>query len=275
MSRDSPASGIQPIGGGFEMKRPSTIALTALMTLASASSLCAQDAGNRLSIPAIVTDNMGRFVTRLEPDQFVASVNGVEYAVSGLVPVDEPLQLAVIPLQTNSRSIAALMDVNRGLGSRLSPFPLVVDGGGTVIDGLQQAFATLRSQAGQRKAVLILGDTDEAFTPEEIRALVAGEGFPVFILSSEPVTGAVAQGGNSISGSALFDEIARQTGGLHLPIDTAERAAIGLANYYVLLLNLVGENAGYSDLDVALAPPPGLPAPFLVRHRVGYQRGPE
>lgn len=257
------------------MKRPSTIALTALMTLAGASSLCAQDVLNPLSIPAIVTDNRGRFVTSLEADHFVTTVNGIEYAVSGLVPADELLQLAVIPLQTDARTIAGLMDVGRGLGSRLSANPVVVDGGGTVIDGLQQAFATLREQAGQRKAVLILGDTDEAFTPEEIRASVAGEGFPVFILSSGSVTGAVVQGSNSISGSALFDEIARQTGGLHLPMETAQRAAIALANYYVLLLDVAGENAGYSDLDVALAPPPGLLAPFEVRHRLGHQRGPE
>jgi len=71
----------------------------------------------------------------------------------------------------------------------------------------------------------------------------------------------------------LFDELSRQTGGLHLSLDQGVQAGIALANFYLLLLDREAASQGgsYSNLEVELVLLRGIPTERLsLSHRAGF-----
>ena len=151
-----------------------------------------------------------------------------------------------------------------------------------LLDGIIMAMNEMKKAKNSRKAIVIIsdgGDNHSQYTAAEIESLVREADVQIYAMGVfEPVFSS-ALTPEEISGPRLLSEIATQTGGrafaAAVPGDmpsVATRIAVELRNQYVLgyYPKNKSRDGKYRNVEVRVAPPPGLGSPLKVHWRLGY-----
>src|SRR5215831_6879080 len=140
----------------------------------------------------------------------------------------------------------------------------------------------MKKARNSRKAIVIVsdgGDNRSHYTAAQIEALVREADVQIYAMGVfEPVF-SLGLSPEEISGPRLLSEIAAQTGGrafaAAVPGDlpsVATRIAVELRNQYVLGYYPTDKSRDgkYRNVEVRVAPPPGLGSALKVHWRLGY-----
>ena len=156
-------------------------------------------------------------------------------------------------------------------------------GGQTALfDAINTGLVEMKKAKNSRKAIVVVsdgGDNRSHYTAAQIESLVREADVQIYAMGVfEPVFSS-ALTPEEISGPRLLSEIATQTGGrafaAAVPGDmpsVATRIAVELRNQYVLgyYPKNKSRDGKYRNVEVRVAPPPGLGSPLKVHWRLGY-----
>jgi Ca-activated chloride channel family protein len=151
-----------------------------------------------------------------------------------------------------------------------------------LLDAVNTGLVEMKGAKNSRKAIVVVsdgGDNRSHYTAAQIESLVREADVQIYAMGVfEPVFSS-ALTPEEISGPRLLSEIATQTGGrafaAAVPGDmpsVATRIAVELRNQYVLgyYPKNKSRDGKYRNVEVRVAPPPGLGSPLKVHWRLGY-----
>ena len=151
-----------------------------------------------------------------------------------------------------------------------------------LLDAVNTGLVEMKEAKNSRKAIVVVsdgGDNRSHYTAAQIESLVREADVQIYAMGVfEPVFSS-ALTPEEISGPRLLSEIAMQTGGrafaAAVPGDmpsVATRIAVELRNQYVLgyYPKNKSRDGKYRNVEVRVAPPPGLGSPLKVHWRLGY-----
>ena len=151
-----------------------------------------------------------------------------------------------------------------------------------LLDAVNTGLVEMKEAKNSRKAIVVVsdgGDNRSHYTAAQIESLVREADVQIYAMGVfEPVFSS-ALTPEEISGPRLLSEIAMQTGGrafaAAVPGDmpsVATRIAVELRNQYVLGYYPKNKlrDGKYRNVEVRVAPPPGLGSPLKVHWRLGY-----
>lgn len=151
-----------------------------------------------------------------------------------------------------------------------------------LLDAVNTGLVEMKEAKNTRKAIVVVsdgGDNRSHYTAAQIESLVREADVQIYAMGVfEPVFSS-ALTPEEISGPRLLSEIATQTGGrafaAAVPGDmpsVATRIAVELRNQYVLgyYPKNKSRDGKYRNVEVRVAPPPGLGSPLKVHWRLGY-----
>ena len=151
-----------------------------------------------------------------------------------------------------------------------------------LLDAVNTGLAEMKEAKNSRKAIVVVsdgGDNRSHYTAAQIESLVREADVQIYAMGVfEPVFSS-ALTPEEISGPRLLSEIATQTGGrafaAAVPGDmpsVATRIAVELRNQYVLgyYPKNKSRDGKYRNVEVRVAPPPGIGSPLKVHWRLGY-----
>ena len=151
-----------------------------------------------------------------------------------------------------------------------------------LLDAVNTGLVEMKEAKNSRKAIVVIsdgGDNRSHYTAAQIESLVREADVQIYAMGVfEPVFSS-ALTPEEISGPRLLSEIASQTGGrafaAAVPGDmpsVATRIAVELRNQYVLGYYPKNKlrDGKYRNVEVRVAPPPGLGSALKVHWRLGY-----
>ena len=151
-----------------------------------------------------------------------------------------------------------------------------------LLDAVNTGLVEMKEAKNSRKAIVVVsdgGDNRSHYTAAQIESLVREADVQIYAMGVfEPVFSS-ALTPEEISGPRLLSEIATQTGGrafaAAVPGDmpsVATRIAVDLRNQYVLgyYPKNKSRDGKYRNVEVRVAPPPGIGSPLKVHWRLGY-----
>ena len=151
-----------------------------------------------------------------------------------------------------------------------------------LLDAVNTGLVEMKEAKNSRKAIVVVsdgGDNRSHYTAAQIESLVREADVQIYAMGVfEPVFSSTLTP-EEISGPRLLSEIATQTGGrafaAAVPGDmpsVATRIAVELRNQYVLgyYPKNKSRDGKYRNVEVRVAPPPGLGSPLKVHWRLGY-----
>jgi Ca-activated chloride channel homolog len=265
-------------------------------------------------IPVTVTDGSGRSVTGLQRENFELYEDNVKQEITQFASEDNPVSIGFVfdtsgsmrpRIQKAREAVAALLnDANpkdefflvqfssraqllAGLTTRTDEIWQQVSGmetGGAtaLLDAVELALNEMKSAQYTRKAIVIISDGDDnasRYSLHELKAAVRESDVLIYSLgigaSDAYMPGWFPQ---SPTGSALLNEIARQTGGRLFEIHrlkelpgVASKISEWLRHQYVLAFkpSQAGKIGGYRHIQVKITKPDGFPRLHAV-WRLGY-----
>lgn len=151
-----------------------------------------------------------------------------------------------------------------------------------LLDAVNTGLVEMKEAKNSRKAIVVVsdgGDNRSHYTAAQIESLVREADVQIYAMGVfEPVFSS-ALTPEEISGPRLLSEIATQTGGRAFAaavpgdmLSVATRIAVELRNQYVLgyYPKNKSRDGKYRNVEVRVAPPPGLGSPLKVHWRLGY-----
>jgi Ca-activated chloride channel family protein len=255
-------------------------------------------------IPVTVTDHKGRIVGGLQKEHFALYEDKVEQAITHFASEEAPVSIILVldtsdsmrPKLAKAReAVAALLDnanprdefslVEFSQVARLAVkfttkaeevrdrLAVVQTGGGTaLLDAVKVALDEMKNACHTRKAIIIISDGEDNashYSVAELRNAVRQADTLVYAIGMidwEPYS----QAGTAqrLTGSALLDEIAKQTGGRLFQVSGLKQlpaiaAKIGawLRNQYILAYapSSQQKNGRYHRIQVKITRPDGFP----------------
>jgi Ca-activated chloride channel family protein len=236
-----------------------------------------------VQIPVTVTDQLNRFVTGLDKENFRVFEDKVEQKVSYFSSEDAPLSIGIV--FDTSGSMGQKLDKSRQAVSQFfktanpedefflvefNDRPELVNGftssleeiqnkltftqskGRTaLLDAVYLALHTMKKAHNARKALLIIsdgGDNSSRYTESEIKNLVREADVQIYAIGIfEPAAGR-GRSAEELSGPGLLSEISEQTGGRHFPVENLSdlpdiAAKIGIELHNQYLIGYTPSNA--------------------------------
>jgi Ca-activated chloride channel family protein len=240
-------------------------------------------------VPAAVTGAKNAYVTGLQKENFKLLEDGKEQTVAAFLGEDRPIDINILlglrALQSgradlNSAKIREAVDGFRQKGNPQNKYTVeeMPFGANGIFDGISRHITGLHERStNPRKLLLVITDGFENSGGEPGRALqeyAKKLSVPVYIVYAGSATGGnpadileVARGQEiHLSGGAVYDDLARYTGGrlYQAEADTQLRAsleslAVELRNQYVL--GFKSTNSARDDkwrkLEIKMTPPAG------------------
>jgi Ca-activated chloride channel family protein len=237
-----------------------------------------------VQIPVTVTDQLNRFVTGLEKENFRVFEDKNEQTVSYFSSEDAPLSVGIV--FDTSGSMGAKLDKSRQAVSQffksanpedefflvefndrpelVNPFTANLEdiqnkltftqskGRTALLDAVYLALHTMKKAHNPRKALLIIsdgGDNSSRYTESEIKNLVREADVQIYAIGIFEPIGARGRTAEELSGPGLLSEIAEQTGGRHFPVENLNdlpdiAAKIGIELRNQYLLGYKPSNSG-------------------------------
>jgi len=265
-------------------------------------------------VPVTVTDGKGRVVNGLRKEHFALYEDKVEQSITHFAPEDAPVSIGLVVDTSDSmrprirkarEAAAALLDnANRQDEFFLVQFSNIaqvlsnlttqteeirehlemmqVSGGTALLDAVAVALYEMRNAHHTRKAIIIISDGDDNashYLVKELREAVRQADVLIY---------AIGLGASNLdpqrfpperlTGAALLDNIATQTGGCLFEVRKLEqlpgiaaKISTWLRSQYVLAYtpSSVGGNAGYHRIQVKVTKPNGFPKLHAL-WRLGY-----
>jgi len=263
-------------------------------------------------IPVTVTDHHDRLITGLDKTRFRLFEDKVEQVITHFAMEDAPVSVAVVfdcsgsmgpKLQKSRMAVTEfLKTANPEDEFSLILFNdrarLTVDftdrtqdiqtgmlftesrGRTALLDAIYLAINTMKRAKHTRKAILIVsdgGDNSSRYTTKEVKNSVREADVQIYSIGILEPLASRDRTPEELTGPALLDEMARETGGRLFEVDDLDElrdiaAKIGLAlrNQYVLGFTPAAKNDGkYHRVKVQVERPRGLPA-LRATFRSGY-----
>ncbi len=207
-----------------------------------------------VQIPVTVTDQLNRFVTGLEKENFRVFEDKIEQKVSYFSSEDAPLSVGIV--FDTSGSMGQKLDKSRQAVSQFfktanpedefflvefNDRPELVNsftssleeiqnkltftqskGRTALLDAVYLALHTMKKAHNPRKALLIIsdgGDNSSRYTESEIKNLVREADVQIYAIGIFEPSGVRGRTAEELSGPGLLSEIAEQTGGRHFPVE--------------------------------------------------------
>ncbi len=207
-----------------------------------------------VQIPVTVTDQLNRFVTGLEKENFRIFEDKIEQKISYFSSEDAPLSVGIV--FDTSGSMGQKLDKSRQGVSQFfktanpedefflvefNDRPELVNsftssleeiqnkltftqskGRTALLDAVYLALHTMKAAHNARKALLIIsdgGDNSSRYTESEIKNLVREADVQIYAMGIFESMGARGRTAEELSGPGLLSEIAEQTGGRHFPVE--------------------------------------------------------
>lgn len=268
-------------------------------------------------IPAYVTTPRGRSVSGLKKDDFRLFENDVEQKISYFAQEDAPISLGLLfdssssmrnKLRRSWEAAAAFLKItNAGDEFFLIEFserakltvPLTPDAGQvrtrlvrarpagrtSLLDGIHLGLAQMKQARNLRKAIVILsdgGDNHSRHVKGEIKQAVREGDVQIYALGIFDLDGDPKRTPEEQNGPTLLSELAEETGGRHIPVDSIDelpaaclRISDELRNQYLLAYSPANPapDGKYRRVKVTLSDP-GKSAALNIRHRAGYYAPP-
>ena len=237
-----------------------------------------------VQIPVTVTDQLNRFVTGLDKENFRVFEDKAEQTVTYFSSEDAPLSIGLVfdtsgsmgsKLEKSREAVAQffktanpqdecfLVEFN-DRPELVNPFTHNLEevqnkltftqskGRTSLLDAVYLALHTMKKAQNPRKALLIIsdgGDNSSRYTESEIRNLVREADVQIYAMGIfEPVS-ARGRTAEELSGPSLLTEISEQTGGRHFPVENLAElpdvaAKIGIELRNQYLIGYTPTNAG-------------------------------
>lgn len=264
-------------------------------------------------IPVNVTSPLGVSVTGLNKENFRVFEDGVEQKIANFANEDGPVSIGL--LLDASGSMANKMEKSREAARELFktansddeffliefnerpkltvPFTRDANdlyrrlvrakpaGRTSLLDALHLALAQMKSARNSRKAIVLLsdgGDNHSRHTESEIKNAVRETDVQIYAMGIFDSDYALKLTAEERNGPYLLSDLARETGGRHLPVKKlndlpAACSRIGAELHNQYLLGYVPANTArdgkYRKVVVTTLPPPNLP-PLKTHFRPGY-----
>jgi VWFA-related protein len=207
-----------------------------------------------VQIPVTVTDQLNRFVTGLEKENFRLFEDKAEQTVSYFSNEDSPLSIGLV--FDTSGSMGSKLDKSRQAVAQFfktsnpedefflvefNDRPTLVSGFTTdleevqnkltftqskgrtaLLDAVYLALHTMKKARNPRKALLVIsdgGDNSSRYTESEIKNLVREADVQIYAIGIFEPMGSRGRTAEELSGPGLLSEIAEQTGGRHFPVE--------------------------------------------------------
>jgi Ca-activated chloride channel family protein len=226
-----------------------------------------------VTVPVVVTDSLGRYVSGLEKEHFKLYEDRIEQEIGGLINDFHAGVSVVVVVNgiTQDPATERALNALTAAGHPGDELELVRLNDGTgLMDGLHTAIERSRSLRNVRRGIMIvfLGSDTPVYSQEETKATAASTDVPIYALSTAANTAI----------KPLLDDFARLTGGRHDVINNAsdlDQPIVGIAvairNSYVLTYDSanVARDGGYRRIRVKVVPPNGLRG-LNVGSRDGY-----
>jgi Ca-activated chloride channel family protein len=267
---------------------------------------------NLVLVPVTVCDPLNRPVTGLEKEHFRLLEDKIEQAITHFSMDDEPVAVGLVfdvsgsmgsKLQKSRQAASAFFRTSNPddefflIEFNDSPklaVPLTQSveeiqnrltfsqskGRTALLDAIMLAMSEMKKSKKNRKALLIIsdgGDNSSRYTESEVRNMVRENDVLLYAIGVYEGGGGRMRTPEESAGPGLLTELCEQTGGRHLPADSAElpdiaaKIGVELRNRYVL--GFVSQNktrdGRYRVLQVKIVAPKGLPA-LRAYFRRGY-----
>src|SRR5882724_6425157 len=257
---------------------------------------------NLVLVPVTVCDPLNRPVTGLEKEHFRAFEDKTEQTITHFSMDDEPVAVGLVfdvsgsmgsKLQKSRQAASAffrtanpddeffLIEFN---DSPKLAVPLTQSveeiqnrltfsqskGRTALLDAIMLAMSEMKKSKKNRKALLIIsdgGDNSSRYTESEVRNMVRENDVLLYAIGVYEGGAGRMRTPEESAGPGLLTELCEQTGGRHLPADSAElpdiaaKIGVELRNRYVL--GFVSQNkvrdGRYRILQVKIVAPKGLP----------------
>jgi Ca-activated chloride channel homolog len=273
---------------------------------------------NLVVVPVTVTDGKGRVVNGLRKEHFALYEDKVEQPITHFAPEDAPVSIGLVidtsdsmrPRIRKAREAAAALLEN---ANRQDEFFLVqfsdvvqvlsnlttrteeireqvemmrVSGGTALLDAVAVALQQMKNAHHSRKAIIVISDGDDnasQYLVKELRDAVRQADVLIYAIGLGDST-LDLQGfpSDRITGAALLNDIANQTGGCLFEVHrlqqlpgVAAKISAWLRSQYVLAYTpssangSVNGNPGYHRIQVKVTKPNGFPKLHAV-WRLGY-----
>lgn len=265
-------------------------------------------------IPVTVTDNKGRVVSGLEKEHFTLFEDTEQQEITHFAAEDAPASIGIVfdasdsmgprmdkarqavnallraanpadefflvRFSSEARLVVPMTDRPDEIRSRVDS--LQVSGTTALLDGVRLAMLEMKDAHYTRKAIIIISDGEDnssRWTVGELKAAVREEDILIYAIRiSESTDGYMTYPPQRLTGAALLNEIAGQTGGRLFEVtklkqlpDIAEKIGGWLRNQYVLgyVPNQGVKDGSYRKVELKLARPKGYPRMHAV-WRQGY-----
>jgi len=268
---------------------------------------------NLVLIPVMVTDHRDRMITGLEKDHFRLFEDKVQQVITHFATEDTPVSIALLfdcsgsmgPKMDKARAAVRefIRSANPGDEFALVPFAdrahliasftsqpediqsrvmfLQPRGRTALLDAIYMALNEMKHAKHARKAVLIIsdgGDNASRYSQRDIKKLVREADVQIYSIGIlEPMMGRMRTL-EEMSGPALLDEVARESGGRLFEVDNlnempdiAAKIGMALRSQYILGYAPAAEkrDGKYHKVQVKIERPKGLP-PLRATFRPGY-----
>jgi Ca-activated chloride channel homolog len=237
-----------------------------------------------MRVPVAVTDSRGRFITGLEKDHFKVFEDDVEQSVADLTS-DRGLSVAVVLAIQNgavgSGVLRQTMEQLLGASNPEDEFWSVEEDtlsrlqssntSPPILSMTSAAAEKLKSAQSLRRVILIISDGNSqvaANVQGQISAIANEVGAQIYAISLTPLYSSRVSAKDEVSGAALLDAIAEDTGGRHYSLASATEVQntvtrITVEVRYTYWVGYVPSNraqdGSYRKLLIEIAPPLGIP----------------
>jgi Ca-activated chloride channel homolog len=268
---------------------------------------------NLVLIPVVVTDHQDRLITGLDRDQFKLYEDKVEQVITHFASEDVPVSISLLFDCSSSmgyklqRSRAAVTEFLRtanpedefsliqfadrahvmaGFTNRVEEIQsrllfLQARGRTALLDAIYLAIEEMKHARHMRKAIMIIsdgGDNASRYSMRDIKNKVREADIQIYSIGiMEPVTGRMRTI-EELTGPALLDDLAKQTGGRMFEVDdlnqlpgVAAKIGSALRNQYILgyAPSEAKRDGKYHKVQVKVSRTKGLP-PLRTSFRTGY-----
>ena len=237
-----------------------------------------------VQIPVTVTDQLNRFVTGLDKENFRIFEDKAEQTVTYFSSEDAPLSIGLVfdtsgsmgsKLEKSREAVAQffktanpqdecfLVEFN-DRPELVTPFTKSLEdvqnrltftqskGRTALLDAVYLALHTMKKAQNPRKALLIIsdgGDNSSRYTESEIRNLVREADVQIYAMGIFEPMSSRGRTAEELSGPSLLTEISEQTGGRHFPVENLSElpdvaAKIGIELRNQYLIGYTPTNAG-------------------------------
>jgi Ca-activated chloride channel family protein len=225
-----------------------------------------------VTVPVLVTDQLGRIVAQLQKEHFKLYEDQIEQEITGFNDEDPEASIVVVVNGvTQDPTTERAVDALRAGSSPSGEFEVLRLSTGTGLkDGLRTAIERSRSLRNARRAIVIvsLGSDTPVYSQQETKATAESTDVPIYALSTA----------SNIAIKPLLDDLARLTGGRHYVIKNAsdlDQPAVwinlAIQNSYLLTYESanLARDGKYRQIRVRVEPPNGIQA-LNVGSRDGY-----